>query len=140
MTTRGWEHFEHGADIGVRGFGPTLEASFEEAAMALAAVVADPAAVRPLQSITLACEAPGRDILLVDFLNAIIYEMATTGLLFTTFRVAIDGNRLRAEAKGEPFDPGRHDAAVEVKGATFTELSVGHLADGGWCAQCVVDV
>lgn len=140
MTTRGWEHFEHGADIGVRGFGPTLEASFEAAATALAAVVTDPATVRPLQSIALACEAPAKDILLVDFLNAVIYAMATTGLLFTTFRVTIDGNRLQAEASGEPFDPGRHDAAVEVKGATFTELKVERLGDGRWCAQCVVDV
>jgi len=28
-----WEHFEHGADIGVRGFGPTLAAAFEQAAL-----------------------------------------------------------------------------------------------------------
>lgn len=140
MTTRGWEHFEHGADIGVRGVGPTLEASFEEAAIALTAVVADPVTVRPLTSIAIACEAPARDILLVDFLNAVIYAMATTGLLFAAFSVTIDGNRLRAEARGEPFDAGRHDAAVEVKGATFTELKVERLADGRWCAQCVVDV
>ena len=140
MTTRGWEHFEHGADIGVRGFGPTLEASFEAAATALAAVVADPATVRPLKSVAIACEAAARDILLVDFLNAIIYEMATAGLLFTAFCVTIDGTQLRAEAKGEPFDAGRHDTAVEVKGATFTELKVERLADGRWCAQCVVDV
>lgn len=140
MTTRGWEHFEHGADIGVRGFGPTLEASFEEAATALAAVVADPGTVRPLQSIAVACEAPALDILLVDFLNAIIYEMATSGLLFAAFHVTIDGTRLRAEAKGEPFDAGRHEAAIEVKGATMTALKVEQLADGRWCAQCVVDV
>ena len=140
MTKRGWEHFEHGADVGVRGFGLTLAESFEEAAMALAAVVADPATVRPLQSIPIACEAPAKDILLVDFLNAIIYEMATSGLLFAKFHVAIDGTRLRAEASGEPFDAGRHDAAVEVKGATFTELKVERLADGRWYAQCVVDV
>lgn len=140
MTTGDWEHFEHGADIGVRGFGPTLAASFEAAATALVAVVTDPATVRPLRSVAIACEAPSRDTLLVDFLNAIIFEMATTGLLFAAFHVTIDDNRLQAEASGEPFDPSRHDAAVEVKGATFTELKVERLADGRWCAQCVVDV
>jgi len=140
MATRGWEHFEHGADIGVRGFGPTLEASFEEAALALVAVVVDPATVRLCESIAITCEAPALDVLLVDYLNAIIYEMATGGLLFAAFHVTIDGNRLRAEAKGEPFDAARHAAAVEVKGATFTELKVECLADGRWCAQCVVDV
>ena len=32
----GWEHLEHGADIGVRGFGASAE-SFEQAALALSA-------------------------------------------------------------------------------------------------------
>jgi hypothetical protein len=26
----GWEHFAHEADVGVRGFGPTREAAFEQ--------------------------------------------------------------------------------------------------------------
>ena len=34
----GWEHFAHGADIGVRGYGLSLEEAFEQAALALAAV------------------------------------------------------------------------------------------------------
>ena len=33
----GWEHFAHGSDIGVRGFGPSMEAAFEQAALALTA-------------------------------------------------------------------------------------------------------
>ena len=35
MREAGWEHFEHEADIGVRGTGPTREAAFEQAALAL---------------------------------------------------------------------------------------------------------
>ncbi len=38
-----WEHFEHGADIGVRGIGPTPASAFEQAALALTAVITDPA-------------------------------------------------------------------------------------------------
>ena len=37
-----WEHFPHDADIGVRGFGPTVVAAFEQAALALTAVITDP--------------------------------------------------------------------------------------------------
>ena len=33
-----WEHFAHGADIGVRGIGPTKEAAFEQIALALTGV------------------------------------------------------------------------------------------------------
>ena len=49
-----WEHFPHDADIGVRGYGPTMAAAFEQAALALTGVVTDPAhiALRRCVSIT----------------------------------------------------------------------------------------
>jgi tRNA nucleotidyltransferase (CCA-adding enzyme) len=34
-----WEHFEHGADIGVRGLGTSKAGAFEQAALALMAVI-----------------------------------------------------------------------------------------------------
>lgn len=136
-----WEHFEHGADIGVRGTGPTLAAAFQQAALALTAVVTDPALVRPETSVPIACEAPTDDILFVDWLNALVYEMATRRMLFARFTVAIDANRrLQATAWGERVDPGRHEPAVEVKGATQTALRVVQDAAGAWTAECVVDV
>jgi tRNA nucleotidyltransferase (CCA-adding enzyme) len=135
-----WEHFAHGADVGVRGVGPTKEAAFEQAALALTGVITDPGVVRAVETVTIACEAPSEDLLLVDWLNALVYEMATRHLLFGAFSVQIDGLRLRAIAHGEPIDAGRHEPAVEVKGATHTALHVTHDRNGGWTAQCVVDV
>jgi SHS2 domain-containing protein len=139
MAGRGWTHFEHGADIGVRGFGPTLEAAFEEAARALTAVVVDPHEVLPTFAVDIACAAPDDEILLVDWLNAVIFEMAARGMVFAAFEVHINEGRLAATARGEPVDRARHAPAVEVKGATFTELRVANRKDG-WSAQCVVDV
>ncbi len=133
------ELFAHDADVGVRGFGATLAEAFEGAALALTAVITDPARVRPLQAVEIACDAPDPELLLVDWLNALIYEMDTRRMLFGRYRVAIEGNRLQALALGEPVDPARHRPAVEVKGATFTELKVERREDG-WMAQCVVDV
>jgi len=135
-----WEHFAHGADVGVRGLGATREAAFEGAALALTAVVTDLAAVRPDVAIDVACEAPSDDLLLVDWLNALVYEMATRRMLFGAFSVAIDGARLKATAWGEAVDRTRHEPAVEIKGATYTALRVGQQPDGRWIAQCVVDV
>jgi len=66
--------------------------------------------------------------------------MATRSMLFSRFRVGIEGGALRAEAWGEPIDPARHEIAVEAKGATFTALEVAHKPDDTWVAQCVVDV
>jgi tRNA nucleotidyltransferase (CCA-adding enzyme) len=139
MVTR-WEHFRHEADIGVRGFGATREAAFEQAALALTAVLTDPAEVAPRMPVRITCNAPEDALLFCDWLNALIYETATRHMLFSRYEVSIVDGRLEATAWGEPVDIGRHRPAVEIKGATYTELDVRRLADGGWLAQCVVDV
>lgn len=135
-----WQHFPHDADIGVRGLGSTREAAFEQAALALTAVVTDPARVTPREPVDLVCAAAEDDLLLVDWLNALVYAMATRRMLFGRFAVRLDGHRLTARAWGEPVDVARHQPAAEVKGATYTALAVGRTPEGGWVAQCVVDV
>ena len=140
MANAYWEHFPHQADIGVRGVGPTLAAAFEQAALAMTAVTTDLALVVPDQSVEIACEAPDDELLLVDWLNGLILEMATRRMLFSRFAVTLDGQRLRATAWGEQVDVARHQPAVEIKGATYTELKVGRTDNGQWFAQCVVDV
>jgi SHS2 domain-containing protein len=103
-------------------------------------VICDPALVHPTEEIGVICEAGDDELLLVDWLNALIYEMDTRKMLFCRFQVEIEGGRLIGKAWGEPVAVAQHQPAVEVKGATYTELSVRPLAAGGWRAQCVVDV
>ncbi|MBX6322996.1 MAG: archease [Rhodospirillaceae bacterium] len=135
-----WELFPHDADIGVRGEGPTLESAFEQAALALTAAVTDPRDVRPQIEVRLTCEAPDRELLLVEWLNAVVFEMATRHMLFGRYSVSIEGARLVGRAWGEPLDVARHQPAVEVKGATYTALRVTDGPEGRWIAQCVIDV
>jgi len=134
-----WELFPHQADVGVRGFGATEAEAFEQAALAMTAVVTDPARVEAREAVSIHCEAPDHELLLAEWLNSVIYEMSVRHMLFSRFSVRIEGNRLSADAWGEPADAQRHEPAVEVKGATYTALLVAP-ADGGWVAQTVVDV
>jgi SHS2 domain-containing protein len=134
------ELFPHGADVGVRGVGPTCASAFEQAALALTSAVTDPAGVAAREAVEVPCEAPDLPYLLLDWLNALIYEMAVRRLVFGRFAVSIEGNRLRGRAWGEPVDRARHMPAVEPKGATLTVLKVAVRDDGTWVAQCVVDV
>ena len=139
MNNAGWEHFEHKADIGVRGFGSTLSEAFEQAALAMSAVITEPASLQADTAVSINCEASDYDILLYDWLNALIYEMATRKLLFGQFDVNIENGVLSAKALGETIDAERHQPTVEIKGATFTELAVCRQ-NGLWVAQCVIDV
>jgi SHS2 domain-containing protein len=135
-----WEHFPHGADVGIRGVGRTREEAFSQAGAALTSIVCDLEVVRPRVVSEVTCRAPTTELLFVDWINAIVYAMATDHMVFREFTVRIDDTELRAHLKGEPIDPVRHQPAVEVKGATHTLLSVTKRSDGRWVAQCVVDV
>lgn len=135
-----WEHFPHDADIGVRGWGASPSEAFIQAALALTAVVTDPKSVRTDHSVTVECSASSLDLLLYRWLNALVFEMATRSMLFGQFEALIEGTRLQGVARGEAVDRDRHAPAVEVKGATLTELKVAEVRPGLWMAQCVVDV
>jgi SHS2 domain-containing protein len=135
-----WEHFSHEADIGVRGRGRRREEAFEQAALALCAVVTDPDGVRLEREVQVHCSAPDDDLLLFDWLNELIAAMSERRMVFGGHEVRIEGRTLRGKAWGEPVEPARHQPAVEVKGATFTGLRVAREPDGTWVAECVVDV
>jgi tRNA nucleotidyltransferase (CCA-adding enzyme) len=140
MSGTYWEHFPHQADMGVRGVGPTRERAFGQAALAMTAIVTDPEQVAADIAVTINCEAPDDELLLVDWLNALVLEMAARHMLFSRFEISLDGQHLKATAWGEVVDPERHQPVVEIKGATYTELKVAQRNSGEWLAQCVVDV
>ncbi|TFH87909.1 archease [Billgrantia azerbaijanica] len=139
-----WALLPHDADVVVEGRGATPEAAFAQAARALTHAITDtPVAAR--EAVTVTCRAPDRELLLVEWLNAVIYEMAVGGRLFDRFAVVIvaDGDagwQLTATLWGEPLDRARHAPACEAKGATYSALTVHADTQGGWVARCVIDV
>lgn len=134
-----WEYFSHGADVGIRTIGRTKSDAFAYAAIALAALAGEPGTIRPMQAVPLTCHAPNDELLLVDWLNALIYEMAERTMLFSDFEVEIQPGALRGWARGEAVDPARHEIGAGLKGVTLAELEVGRGTDGQWFTQCVVD-
>ncbi|WEX90637.1 archease [Sinorhizobium garamanticum] len=135
----GWEHFHHDADIGVRGRGRSVAEAFEQAAVGLTRIVTYSPIVVNIQ-LDVECRQSDLELLFVDWLDAIIYEMATRKMLFGCFTVRTDGRILKGTLWGEPVDVARHAPACEPKGATLTALKVTRDDNGIWSAQCVIDV
>ena len=135
-----WEHFEHKADIGIRGFGATPAEAFAQCALALTAVLTDPESISAHIPIAITCASSNVESLLLDWLDALLLEMNLRKMLFGRCEVQIADGKLTATAWGEPVDISRHQPAVEVKAATYHALAVRQLTDGSWLAQCVVDV
>ncbi len=140
MSRAYWRHYEHPADMGIRGYGETLSQAFEQAALAMVALITEQQAIEPAEQVEIECCESEPDMLLIAWLNRIIYEMSARGMLFSKFQVNIDGDMLKATVWGQRLDIKKHQPAVEVKGATFMDLKVAQTEDGLWMAQCVVDV
>jgi len=135
----GWKHFPHAADIGILGFGPAPHWAFEQAAIALTAVIT----VKPIdlaEHVLIFCSAGNMEDLFVAWLNAVTYEMAVRDMVFGDYVVRLAEGRLCGAAYGETIDQKRHQPACEVKGATYTELRVAQEENGIWTARCIVDV
>lgn len=140
MTTGHWELFSHPADIGIRGVGSTREEAFAQAATALTAVITDPEKVEPRDVVEIVCREDDDELLLMNWLSSLLYEMATRGMLFSRFEIEPMEGGLQARAWGEPVDVEKHEPAVEVKAATYAGLKVEKDNTGNWLAQCIVDV
>ena len=134
-----YETFEHEADIGIRGFGNSLEQAFENAAVALYSVMVNVGKIVPAEKKVIAVSATDRELLLVEWLNALLALSDIERLVFSKFEVKIKDASLTGIAWGERLDRVRHEAHVEVKGATYHMLSV-QEKDGRYRAQCVVDI
>lgn len=137
------EYLEHIADLGLRATGPTLEETFCEAARGLFSVMLNLRAVQPRVEYTVHLEAASNADLLVEWLGDLLAQKELTGLVFSKFELQIGrgegGCRLDGVATGERLDPTRHAPRIEVKGISYLGLDVSQC-DGGWTAQCVIDV
>jgi SHS2 domain-containing protein len=134
-----YETFEHEADIGIRGSGSSIEEAFENAARALYSVMVNISRVEPSEKKIVTVTAPDNELLLVEWLNALLSLSDIERMVFSKFEVKISGMNLSGTAWGEKLDTTRHEPGVEVKGATYHMLSV-TKRNSTYTAQCVVDV
>jgi SHS2 domain-containing protein len=121
----------------------TLEALFAAAAEALLSVtLANPADVRELVREPIELAEPDLELLLLRFLNELVFLRDARGLLLHAgaLRIQHDGEaRLAGELCGEPIDRARHRLEADVKAATAHRLCVAREG-AGWRAALTLDV
>jgi len=131
------------SDLSVELEGPSLEAVFGAAADALLAVTLEnPDSVKPRETRELRLREHDLGLLLLRFLNELIYLRDAERLLLRAARLRIrrDGEAvLEVCLEGEPMDAARHALAGEVKATTAHDLRV-EEAPGGWRARVTFDV
>jgi SHS2 domain-containing protein len=131
------------SDLSFVARGPTLETVFAAAAKALlAATVEDPASVAPRIRREVLLEEPDLELLLLRFLNELIYLRDAEQLLLYPRWLRVSANEvahLEADLVGEEIDSGRHCMDIEVKAATAHGLRIAREG-AKWEASVTLDV
>ncbi len=132
--------FEHTADLGLHVEAEDLPRLLSEAGRALLSVIVeDPAAVRPAVEVQVEVEGDDPVYLLFDWLSALLALFDTRRLLLCEFDVKVGKTGLKARARGEEADPGRHQLLHEIKAITYHRLKV-ERTGSGWVGECIVDI
>lgn len=135
-----FEILEHTADTGIRAYGATAEDALTQAALGMFTIITDPACVAPVQEVTIEVVATDREALLHDWLEELLYQSLTRGMLFSRFAVnRLDETSLQAAAWGEALDPAKHPLKIEIKAVTYHRLAFGP-SEGGWEAVAIFDI
>lgn len=139
-----YEQFEHQADVGIRGYGETLEEAFENGAKAMFSVMVNLERVEPKKEVEIECEAANLEELFIEWLNKLLSEAGIENLVFSDFKIkeikkVNSGYKLLGLAKGEGLNPEKHEPKVEVKAATYSQLRV-EKKENQYIAQTIVDV
>ncbi len=135
-----FEVLDHTADIGLAIYGEDLKSLFEHAGEGFFHIITDLKKVRPRIERRVELAGESLDRLLVDWLSELLYLHDVDHLLFREFAVeAVGEEGLRAVAKGEPYQEGRHVIKTEVKAVTYHQIRV-EKRNGGWKAQVIFDL
>jgi protein archease len=132
------------ADIAFRAWGHNLEETFVAASEAVMnAMVEDLDAIQPCESRLLSVEHEALDLLLFNFLQALIYYKDADQLLLRVqqLRIAVNSQpyTLQATAVGERIDPDRHRLRVDVKAVTLHHFALTQTKLG-WEATVILDI
>ena len=140
MSEKGYEFFDHTADIGIRAEGATLAELFTHLTQGLVELIAEDSLLAPRETCAISLSADAEDLLLLAWLNDVLFRFSTTRFLPVQYQWHhVRPTTLRGDMRGERFDPARHTQGREVKAITRHLLSV-QQRNGRWCGQVVVDI
>ena len=125
IPTAGFDYFEVAADVGVTAWGATLAEAAGALARGVFNLIVPLTTVEPREPREIAVEGSDEAMLLVNWINELLYLHDIDGWLLTQAEVdPCVPPRLTARVTGERFDPGRHPRGTLVKAATYHDFSI----------------
>ena len=140
MASRGYEFFDHTADVGIRAEGTTLAELCTQLARGLVELIAEDSRLTSRESKTIELTAEDAESLVLAWLKELLFWFSTERFLPVEYALAeVTPTMLRGVIHGERFDPARHVQGREVKAITQHQFSV-QQRNGRWVGQVIVDI
>ena len=124
-----FKEISHTADVKIHARAPTLESLFSETCKALMQVMYGTSRKGQIKR-EIVVTSDDTESLLLEFLSEVLFVSEVEGIVFSTARVRINGSNLHADMEGEPFNKDRHAQGTEVKGISYSGLSIRQDANG----------
>ena len=137
---KSWEHYSHTADMGIRGFGGTLEEAFTNSAAALMQTIAKDVKVK--EKIEKKIEVKGKDIesLLYDFLEEFLFLLDAEDFLLAKIKqMKINKKAFKLSALVIGDKASNYNFTNDVKAITYSGMLVKKEKNKYIC-QVVLDV
>jgi SHS2 domain-containing protein len=119
-----YELIDHTADVCIKAYGNTIFEAFENAAVGMFDIITDNSKIDSVGQYDIQLDAPDLEQLLVDWLSELLFLNSAKNLVFSSFKVDIEGNHLSAQVFGEEYDTSKHKMGVEIKAVTYHMLEV----------------
>jgi SHS2 domain-containing protein len=137
------KHFEvidHTADIGIVAYGADIKQVFANAALGLFNLMSDLADFKENVRREVELSAEDVEILLVEWLNELIYIFDVEHIIFKRFEIEeLTSTKIKATCFGEKIEPGKHKLKREIKAATYHMLQISK-EDGSYKVQVIFDI
>ena len=135
-----FEIIDHTADIGIIAYGSDIKQVFANAALGLFNLMADLDNLKEGTKHEIELSAEDVEVLLVEWLNELIYISDVEHIIFKRFEINdLSNTKLKATCFGEKIKPGQHRLKREIKAATYHMLRL-NKEDGSYKVQIIFDI
>ena len=140
IVEKPFEIIDHTADIGIVAYGVDVKQVFANAALGLFTLMADPDECKDDIQRDLRLSAEDMEVLLVAWLNELIYIFDVEHIIFKRFEVdELTSTHIKARCFGEKIKLNQHKLKREIKAATYHMLKIDKV-NSGYKAQVIFDI
>jgi SHS2 domain-containing protein len=135
-----FEIIEHTADIGIVAYGTDIKQVYANAALGLFNLMADLDNLKEGVKREIELSAEDVEVLLVQWLNELIYISEVEHVIFKRFEIIeLSNTRLKATCFGEKIKAGQHRLKREIKAATYHMLKL-NKENGRYQVRIIFDI